>query len=108
MINTLSFIIEILCRLNPLGAGQVFLSDCSNLIEALKIFAHTQLFADKQNHINGIENFWNQAKRHMRKFNGVPKSHFPLFLKECEWRFNNPKPKLQLKQLKQLVKQYMG
>jgi hypothetical protein len=43
MINTLSFIIEILCRLNPLGAGQVFLSDCSNIIEALKIFAHYML-----------------------------------------------------------------
>jgi len=34
---------------------------------------HSKLFADKANHINGIENFWNQAKRHMRKFNGVPK-----------------------------------
>ena len=33
-----------------------------------------------------------EAKRHMRKFNGVPKEHFGLFLKECEWRFNNPKP----------------
>lgn len=31
---------------------------------------HSTLFADKQNHINGIENFWNQAKRHMRRFNG--------------------------------------
>lgn len=69
---------------------------------------HSHLFADKQNHINGIENFWNQAKRHMRKFNGVPKEHFPLFLKECEWRFNTPNPKAQLKQLKQWVKQYMG
>jgi len=69
---------------------------------------HSQLFADKHNHINGIENFWNQAKRHMRKFNGVPKEQFPLFLKECEWRFNNPKPQSQLKQLKQWVKQYMG
>ena len=59
---------------------------------------HSKLFADKQNHINGIENFWNQAKRHMRKFNGVPKDNFPLFLKECEWRFNNPKPILQLTQ----------
>ena len=29
---------------------------------------HSKLFADKHNHINGIENFWNQAKRHMRKF----------------------------------------
>lgn len=23
---------------------------------------HSKLFADKKNHINGIENFWNQAK----------------------------------------------
>ena len=42
---------------------------------------HSKMFVDKQNHINGIENFWNQAKRHMRKFNGVPAKHFPLFLK---------------------------
>jgi len=58
-------------------------------------------FAHKQNHINGIENFWNQAKRHMRKFNGVPRQHFGLFLKECEWRFNNPTPQQQLSQFKQ-------
>jgi hypothetical protein len=40
MINTLSFIIRILCRLGPPRARQVFSSDCSNLIETLKIFAH--------------------------------------------------------------------
>jgi len=34
---------------------------------------HSKLFADRDNHINGIENFWNQAKRHMRKFGGIPK-----------------------------------
>jgi len=62
---------------------------------------HSVLFADKKNHINGIENFWNQAKRHMRKFNGVPKEHFGLFLKECEWRFNNSDPSFQLLQLRQ-------
>ena len=27
---------------------------------------HSELFADNRTHINGIENFWNQAKRHMR------------------------------------------
>jgi transposase len=69
---------------------------------------HSKLFANKHNHINGIENFWNQAKRHMRKFNGVPKDHFHFFLKECEWRFNNPDPKKQLLQLKQLVNTHMG
>ena len=37
---------------------------------------HSKLFADQRNHINGIENFWNQAKRHMRKFNGVLKDQF--------------------------------
>ena len=65
---------------------------------------HSELFADAANHINGIENFWNQAKRHLRKFNGVPKEHFHLFLKECEWRFNHSNPKEQLLLLKQMVK----
>ena len=69
---------------------------------------HSKLFANKHNHISGIENVWNQAKRHMRKFNGIPARHFPLFLKECEWRFNNPNPKAQLKELKQWVNKNMG
>ena len=34
--------------------------------------------------------------------------HFPLLLKECECRFNNPKPQAQLKQLKLCVKKKMG
>ena len=66
---------------------------------------HSKLFADKKNHINGIENFWNQAKRHMRKFNGINRGNFIYFLKECEWRFNHPDPKEQIAALKQLVKQ---
>src|SRR5680860_1249475 len=49
---------------------------------------HSKLFAKDKNHINGIENFWNQAKRVLRKYNGIPKESFPLFLKECEFRFN--------------------
>ena len=65
---------------------------------------HSKRFAKAHNHINGIENFWNQAKRHMRKFNGIPKENFELFLKECEWRFNTPNYKEQLSQLKSMVK----
>lgn len=57
---------------------------------------HSGRFADKQNHRNGIENFWNQAKRHLRRFNRITKSHVPLFLKECEWWFNTPNPRMQL------------
>ena len=66
---------------------------------------HSKLFAQKHNHINGIENFWNQAKRHMRKYNGVPRQHFNLFLKECEWRFNTGTPKELLIDLKKLLKE---
>lgn len=69
---------------------------------------HSKLFANGKNHINGIENFWNQAKRHMREFNGVPKQNFGLFLKECEWRFNNPSPKAQLIHIKQWVEEYLN
>ena len=65
---------------------------------------HSTHFAENHNHINGIENFWNQAKRHLRKFNGIPKEHFELYLKECEWRFNNSEIKSQISILKQLVK----
>jgi len=65
---------------------------------------HSKLFAKKHNHINGIENFLDKAKRHMRKFNGIPKDHFHLFLEECEWRFNNSDSKVRLKQLNQWVR----
>ncbi len=50
--------------------------------------------------IGETENFWNQTKRMLRKYNGIPKSTFPLFLKECEFRFNYGTPKQQLKTLK--------
>jgi len=61
---------------------------------------HSKLFAHKQNHINGIENFWNQAKRLMRKYNGIKQENFYWFLKECEWRFNGGNHADLLKQLK--------
>ena len=62
---------------------------------------HSKLFATGKNHINGIENFWNQAKRVLRKYNGIPKESFSLFLKECEFRFNYGSPKQQLLILKE-------
>ena len=37
---------------------------------------HSELFTDKANHINSIENFWNQAKRHLRRLNGIKKKSF--------------------------------
>jgi len=49
---------------------------------------HSKEFARGKNHINGIENFWRQAKRTLSRYNGIPKHYFDLYLKECEWRFN--------------------
>ncbi len=88
-------------------------TDCWRAYNALDVsefkhyrINHSKLFAKKHNHINGIENFWNQAKRHMRKFNGIPRNHFNLFLKECEWRFNMGSPKHLLEDIKKLLKEY--
>ena len=89
-------------------------SDCWRGYNVLDVseFKHfrinqSKLFADKKNYINGIKNFWSQAKRHMHKFNGVPMEHFWLFLMECEWHFNNLKPQAQLRMIKQWVMQHL-
>jgi transposase len=82
-------------------------SDCWRGYNALDVsnFHHVRInhsleYAVGYNHINGIENFWSQAKRHLRKFNGIKKEHFIYFLKECEWRFNTRNHKTLLNQLK--------
>ena len=86
-------------------------TDCFASYDALDVsdfhhvrINHAELFADDHGHINGIENFWNQAKRHLRRFNGIPRQSFHLFLKECEWRFNGGNHRELLNQLKSWVK----
>jgi transposase len=63
--------------------------------------------ADGGRHINGSENFWSQAKRHLRRFNGVPKGSFPLFLQGVVWRFNAGTPREQLQSLRKLLRRRM-
>jgi transposase len=53
---------------------------------------------------DNVESFWSQAKRHLHRYNGVPRGHFHLFLKECEWRFNYGSPAQLLKVLKAWIK----
>ena len=65
---------------------------------------HSREFVCRNNHINGIENFWNQAKRQLKNYNGIPRRNFPLFLKECEFRFNYGSSKTQLRTLKKWIK----
>ena len=90
-------------------------TDCYRSYNVLDVseFSHFRInhcphFAEGHNHINGIENFWRQAKRHLSKFNGIPKAHFDLYLKECERRFNNSEIKSQISILKQLVKENLA
>jgi transposase len=45
-------------------------------------------FADGNNHINGIENFWGLCKVRLTKFRGMNKNTFYLHIKECEFRYN--------------------
>ncbi len=61
---------------------------------------HSERFGEGKNHINGVENFWSQAKRVLRKYNGIDPKSFNLFIKECEFRFNYGSPAQQLKTLK--------
>jgi transposase len=97
---------------NRIKPDSVVYIDCWRSYNALDVsefkhyrINHSKLFAQNQNYINGIENFWNQAKRHMRKFNGIPRQHFHLFLKECEWMFNTGTPMDLLVDLKKLLKE---
>lgn len=47
-----------------------------------------------KNHINGIEGFWSFAKHILYNYRGVSKYHFPMYLKEVEYRFNHRKDNL--------------
>ena len=69
---------------------------------------HKKVFVARANHINGIENFWKQAKRHLRRYNDIPRAHFHLFLKECESRFNYRSPSRLLTTLRAWMSQQNG
>lgn len=50
---------------------------------------HGKLFSSGKVYINGLEGFWSWAKERLIKHHGVSKTHFPLYLKELEFRYNN-------------------
>ena len=51
---------------------------------------HSKEFArTKRNHINGIENFWGFAKTRLKRYYGIDRTQFELYLKEMEFRFNH-------------------
>jgi transposase len=67
---------------------------------------HWKSYVDKRrkNHINGIEGFWSSAKHLLYNYRGVSKYHFPMYLKEIEYRFNHRVENL----YKQFIKLYFG
>lgn len=58
------------------------------------------IVAQDCNHTNGIEGFWNKAKRVLRKYNSVDKKNPHLVIKECEFRLNYGTPLQKLKTLR--------
>lgn len=93
----------------------IFYADAPGGREVLDVsgFYHQRVNLGKQlargrPQIDSIENFWSQAKRHLRRYNGIPRQHLHLFLKECEWRVNYAPPKNLLKTLKRWMKPDAG
>jgi transposase len=50
---------------------------------------HGKRFSSGKVYINGLEGFWSWAKERFIKHHGISKKHFPLYLKELEFRYNN-------------------
>lgn len=77
--------------------GSVYYTDKFKSYNSLKRWGkhhtvnHSKSMVDKKtkNHINGIEGFWSFAKHILYNYRGVSKYHFPMYLKEVEYRFNH-------------------
>ena len=77
--------------------GSVYYSDTFRSYRSLKrlgkhhTITHSKHLVDTRtkNHINGIEGFWSYAKHILYNYRGVSKYHFPMYLKEVEYRFNH-------------------
>ena len=77
--------------------GSVYFTDKFRSYNSLKRLGkhhkvnHSKSMVDKKtkNHINGIEGFWSFAKHILYNYRGVSKYHFPMYLKEVEYRYNH-------------------
>jgi transposase len=92
--------------------GSVYYTDSFRGYQSLKRYGkhhqlnHSKSYVDKRtkNHINGIEGFWSYAKHILYNYRGVSKYHFPMYLKEIEYRFNHRDENL----FKLFLKLYFG
>jgi len=82
--------------------GSVYFTDAFRGYQSLRRYGkhhtvnHAKALVDHRtkNHINGIEGFWSFAKHILYNYRGVSKYHFPMYLKEIEFRFNHRKENL--------------
>jgi transposase len=92
--------------------GSVYYTDAFRGYQSLKRFgkhhtvSHRKSLVDRRtkNHINGIEGFWSYAKHILYNYRGVSKYHFPMYLKEIEYRFNHRKDNI----FKRFLNVYFG
>ena len=91
--------------------GSVYYSDTFRSYNSLKRLGkhhrlnHGSAFAYRgKKPINGIEGFWSYAKHILYNYRGVSKYHFPMYLKEVEYRYNHRHENL----FKQFMSIYFG
>ena len=65
---------------------------------------HNKEFVRKRNHINGIENFWGYAKTKLKRYYGIDRKRFNLYLKEMEFRFNHRKEQNLANLIKKIIR----
>ena len=92
--------------------GSVSFTDAFRGYQSLKRYGHHQTVNHAKTlvtrrakvHINGIEGFWRYAKHIVYQYRGVSKYHFPMYLKEIEYRFNHRQENV----FKQFLEIYFG
>ncbi len=90
----------------------VYFTDALRGYQSLKRYGHHHTVNDAKalvnrrtkNHINGIEGFWSYAKHILYHYRGVSKYHFPMYLKEVEYRLNHQQENV----FKQFLKIYFS
>ena len=66
--------------------------------------SHGKKFLSTKYHISGIEGFWSFAKHILNNYRGVSQYHFPMCLKEIEYRFSHRSENI----LKYFIHIYLG
>ena len=80
--------------------GSVYYTDAFRGYQSLKRYgkhhtvSHSRTLVDRRTPgttSTAIEGFWSYAKHILYNYRGVSKYHFPMYLKEIEYRFNHRK-----------------